>query len=119
MKFAIIGGRNFDNYEKMEYILWDLFHIRRTTVPKDTIVSGGAKGADSLAKQYAEEEEQKYIEFLPDWNKFGKSAGFRRNQQIVDACDMVIAFWNGESKGTKHTIDLARKTKKPTFIVYF
>jgi len=56
---------------------------------------------------------------LPDWNKFGKATGFIRNQQIVDACDVVLAFWYGKSKGTEHTISLAKKAKKTTFIVYY
>jgi len=48
-----------------------------------------------------------------------ETLGFIRNQQIVDACDMVLAFWDGKSKGTQHTISLAKAQKKPTFIVYF
>jgi len=56
---------------------------------------------------------------LPDWDKYRKSAGFIRNQQIIDACTFVLAFWDGKSKGTKDTIDKARKAKKPTFIIYF
>jgi hypothetical protein len=85
----------------------------------DAIISGGAKGADSLAKRLAADIETNYIEFLPDWEKDGKAAGFIRNQQIVDASDIVIAFWNGVSKGTEDSINKARIAKKPTFIVYF
>lgn len=119
MKLAIVGGRDFNNYTLMESILWDLLHVRRGDIPKDIIVSGGAKGADSLAKKYASEEELEYIEFPAEWNKYGKSAGFIRNQTIVDNCDMVLAFWDGESRGTADTIAKAKKTKKPTFIIYY
>ena len=113
MRLAIIGSRDFDDYIMLEVyanMLW-----------KDTqiVVSGGAKGADSLAKKYAEEEKLEYIEFLSDWDGLGKRASFIRNQQIVDDCDMVLAFWDGKSKGTEHTISLAKRAKKPTFIVYF
>lgn len=114
MKLAIVGSRTFNDYEKfLDYVQW---YFKNET---DTIISGGAKGADALAKRYAQYWDFEYIEYPADWNKYGKSAGFMRNQQIVDACDMVLAFWDGVSKGTKHTIELARRAKKPTFIIYF
>jgi hypothetical protein len=118
MKLAIVGSRTFNNYEQLAGVLYDLFGLGRST-PKDTIISGGAKGADKLAKDFAENWDLEYIEFPAEWDKFGKSAGFIRNQQIVDACDMVLAFWDGKSRGTKDTIDKARIAKKPTLIVYF
>ena len=113
MKLAIIGSRTFNDYEKMKYYVGT--YLDRT----ELIISGGAKGADSLAKRLALDFIMDYIEYPAEWDKYGKSAGYRRNIQIVDECDMVLAFWDGKSKGTKHTIDLARKAKKPTFIVYF
>ena len=119
MILAIVGSRTFTDFERMSSVLWDLFRVRRGTKPKDTIVSGGANGADTLAKQYAQEEETLYLEFPADWKTHGKAAGFIRNQDIVDACDVVLAFWDGKSKGTKDTIDRAARAKKPTFIVYF
>ena len=119
MKLAIVGGRDFDNYTLMESILWDLLKIKGSDVPQDTIISGGARGVDSLAKKYAVEESIPYLEFPAEWNKYGKSAGFIRNQTIVDNCDMVLAFWDGKSAGTADTIAKAKKAKKPTFIVYF
>ena len=119
MRLAIVGGRDFTNFSLLESILWDLLHIRRGTIPKDTIISGGARGADSLAKKYVKEEELEYVEYLPEWDKYGKSAGFIRNQLIVDNCDMVLAFWDGQSRGTADTIEKAKKTKKPTFIIYY
>jgi hypothetical protein len=125
MKLAIVGSRTFNDYNRMEGYIELIFN----NVFNDVyiIVSGGAKGADRLAEKYVETA-NKYFRYpkgvkkdiyLPEWDKYGKSAGFKRNQQIVDACDMVLAFWDGESKGTKHTIDLAKKAKKPTFIIYF
>lgn len=119
MNLAIIGSRDFDDYEQMTNVLWNLFQLRRGTIPKDTIISGGARGADFLARKYAEEEELNYTEFLPNWDELGKKAGFVRNKQIIDACDMVLAFWDGKSKGTKHSLNLAKEAKKPTFVVYF
>jgi len=113
MRLAIIGSRTFNDYN----LLRKSIHIFNTEI--DCIISGGAKGADSLAKQFAEEWHIEYVEFPAEWNKYGKAAGFRRNHDIVNACDTVLAFWDGKSRGTKHSLDLARDAKKPTFLVYF
>lgn len=116
MKLAVVGSRNFNNYDLLVRC------IEYVKTPFDDcfeIISGGADGADKLAKKYAENWRLQYTEFPADWDKLGKSAGFVRNQQIVDACDVVMAFWDGKSKGTQDTINKAKKAKKPTFIVYF
>lgn len=105
MKVAVVGSRGFNNYERLKETL---DKINNCT----TIVSGGADGADSLAKRYAEEHFLGYIEFLPNWNKFGKPAAFKRNVQIINESEYVVAFWDGSSKGTKHSIDLAAKQNK-------
>jgi hypothetical protein len=120
MKLAIVGSRTFDNkLLEIEYI-----HLLKTAYEtlfgeKIEVISGGAKGADSLAEKAALVSEIPVKVYKPDWNKYGKSAGYIRNQQIIDVCDMVLAFWDGKSKGTKDTIQKAKKAKKPTFIVYF
>lgn len=80
------------------------------------IVSGGARGADSLAERYAQENDIQLTVFPAEWDKYGKSAGYRRNHQIIDYADVVLAFWDGQSKGTKHAIELAEKQNKPVFI---
>ena len=116
MRLAIIGSRSFKNLHVAESVLIAFF-------PKSTviteIVSGGAKGADLIGKTLANSHDIKYTEFLPDWHKHGKSAGYIRNKQIVENCDMVLAFHDGLSKGTQHSIDIARTLKKPTLIWYF
>lgn len=113
MNYAIIGSRTFQNYEILKIVCNRL--IRDT----DTIVSGAASGADILGKQYAIDRKLNYIEFPADWNKYGKRAGFIRNQEIVDSSDFVIAFWDGVSNGTKNSIELAKLDKIPTLIIYF
>ena len=75
-------------------------------------VSGGARGVDSFAESIVDSTVKKTI-FKPDWDKYGKSAGFIRNKLIIDEADMVLAFWDGSSKGTKHSIDLAIAAGKP------
>jgi hypothetical protein len=104
MKLAIVGSRTFNNYEVVKSALKDL------TISE--IVSGGAKGADSLAEQFAQENKIPIKVFKPDWEKYGRSAGMIRNKSIVDYADKVIAFWDGISKGTENSIGLARKQGK-------
>ena len=117
MKLAIVGSRTFNDYNKLLETL-HLFNRHPIDFPS-TIVSGGAQGADSLAERFADYYGLEKIICKPNWDVYGKSAGFIRNQTIVDNCDMVLAFWDGKSRGTADTIEKAKKTKKPTFIVYF
>ncbi len=102
MKIAIVGSRNlFVNLEK--YLSdYDI----------DYIVSGGAKGIDSCAEDYAIKNNIKTIIFKPDYESFGKRAPLVRNIQIVEEADIVIAFWDGKSRGTLFTIKEARKKGK-------
>jgi hypothetical protein len=122
MKLAIVGGRDFnDEFIMAEYI--SIFIVAYTNdeldPPKIEVISGGAKGADTLGERFARINRCPVTIFKPEWNKYGKSAGFIRNQTIVDNCDMVLAFWDGKSRGTADTIEKAKKAKKPTFIVYY
>ncbi len=99
MKIAIIGSRSINSINLSMYLPEQITEI----------VSGGAKGADTVAKNYAIEHNIKLTEFLPDYNKFGKSAPLRRNIEIIQYSDLVLAFWDGESRGTKFVIDNCRK----------
>lgn len=123
MKLAIVGSRTFnDEFLMAEYltIFTTAYGFTDEVNPPDVeVISGGAKGADSLGERFAKINRCPVTIFKPDWDKYGKSAGFIRNQQIVDTCDIVLAFWDGKSKGTQDTINKAKKTKKPTFIIYF
>lgn len=107
MKVAIVGSRDLkiNNLENF--------------IPEDTseIVSGGAKGVDTCAKEYAISNGIKYTEFLPKYEKFGKSAPLKRNLEIIDYADMVIAFWNGRSRGTKFVIDNCIKSGKKIKVI--
>ena len=103
MKVAVIGSRNI--------IINDL----EVYLPEETdeIVSGGAAGVDLCAKKYAIINGIKYTEFLPEYKRFGKAAPLKRNEQIIEYADTVLAFWDGVSRGTKNSIDLCEKLGKP------
>lgn len=106
MKVAIVGSRNIDNLALLENI-WHHIHLNYD----HTIISGGAKGVDTNARQLAKKYKMDIVEYIPDWNKYGKSAGYKRNVDIIDACDMCICIWDGESKGTEHDIKLCTLSK--------
>lgn len=110
---AIVGGRDFNDYALMELSLDDI----QGKVVK--VVSGDEKGADSLGKRWARERGIEYKAFLPDWGNHGKSAGIIRNELIIKESTHVVAFWDGESRGTKSSIDLARKYRKRLRIIRY
>jgi len=119
---AVIGSRSFKDYETLEYEIDRIFKAKKRAMPERNmcIVSGGARGADRLAKRYADEhEEVHYIEHPADWKTHGKKAGILRNLDIVKDAHSVLAFWNGKSKGTKHTLGLAQTLGKPIKVVRF
>ena len=113
MKIGIIGSRGFDNYELLKVIMNE--YIDKV----DVIVSGGAKGADKLGERWASENGKSCLLFLPEWNKYGKSAGFIRNKDIVKNSELVLAFWDGVSKGTQSSIDLCKKYGIPVKIINY
>lgn len=107
MKIAIVGSRSFFDYELLKSTINN--YKKAHGVDYELVVSGGAGGADILGEQYAKEYNIPTQIFYPDWYKFGKRAGFLRNNDIIKNSDIVFAFWNGISKGTKSSIDLAKK----------
>ena len=103
MKIAIIGSRNLTLDDLGQYL------------PKNCteIVSGGARGIDTGAKNYAVTHNIPIKEFLPDYRLHGQKAPLLRNRLIVDYADEVYAFWDGTSRGTLHVINYAKQTGKP------
>ena len=110
MNYGVVGSRDFIDYELLKNTLNALSDIA-------LIVSGGATGADQLARRYATEHNIPIREHLPDWQKYGRSAGPRRNRLIVQDSDVIIAFWDGKSRGTKSTIDIARQNATEVRVV--
>jgi len=111
-KVAVIGSRGFTSFDLMKEEL-DLL------AAPFVLVSGGAKGADSLAELYCDQHGYEKIIFLPEWEKYGRKAGFVRNRLIVEECDLLIAFWDGTSRGTKNSIDAAKSLNKPFKVVLY
>jgi predicted Rossmann fold nucleotide-binding protein DprA/Smf involved in DNA uptake len=112
MKLGIIGSRLFDNYEFIKNKIIENFDIKNI----DTIVSGGARGVDTLGEQFADEFGIPKDITKPDWNKYGKGAAFIRNQEIVNKADILIAFPIRNSGGTWDTIRKARKAGKKVLV---
>ena len=102
IKVAVIGSRTITCFDLSPYI------------PENCglIISGGAKGIDTLAEQYAKEHNIETLVIRPDYEKYGRAAPIRRNDIIVDHADMVLAIWDGVSRGTKYVIDYATNHNK-------
>ncbi len=107
MKTLIAGSRNIDAFDLSSYI------------PKDTtlIISGGAKGIDALAEKYADEHKISKLILLPQYNLYGKAAAIKRNEVMVDIADTVIIVWDGQSRGTKYTLQYATKKNKNIVLI--
>lgn len=105
VKLAIVGARTFTDYDKMCQIIdqW----IKDNGTP-DQIISGGAKGADSLAERYAQDHQIPIIILKPNWRQ-GRGAGFATNTDIIAEATHVVAFPSPSGKGTQDTIKKAAK----------
>ena len=116
MRVGVVGSRGFTDggllFERL-----DIMAKRKGKI--DLIVSGGAAGADSLAEVYAKERGIPTQIFKPDWTTYGKRAGPMRNKDIVAASDVIVAFWDGVSPGTRSTRDWTKKAGKPFVHVKF
>ena len=111
MKLAIVGSRNFTNYKYFCQV------IAQVKTEITLIISGGARGADTLAEKYAKEKAIPYLIFPANWDKYGKQAGILRNQDIVNSAEAMIAFLASESKGTRDSIKRAHIKSIPVHIV--
>ena len=115
MRIIIAGSRDFNNYDLLKKEVLNI--VKDDNRPKELvkIISGGARGADTLGEYFAKEFGLEVKRFIPDWDSLGKRAGYVRNADMAKYAvqdghyGLLIAFWNGESRGTKHMIDLANK----------
>lgn len=110
MKLAVVGSRGFRDYK----LLSDEISSRSPS----KVISGGANGADKLAAKFARSNDIELIEFLPQF-KLYKHPYHHRNRLIAEECDSLLAFWDGQSTGTKYTIEYAKKIGKPVEIIKY
>ena len=115
MKVIIAGSRTFNNYN----LLCQNCDRALSFQTEIEIVSGTANGADKLGEKYAKERGYLIKQFPANWDKYGKSAGYKRNEEMAKYADALIAFWDGKSKGTKHMIDLAKRHELKVMVVIF
>lgn len=107
MKVAVIGSRTVCVDNLGQYLPDGVTEI----------ISGGAKGVDTCAREYALAKGVKLTEVLPNYRMYHKGAPLKRNCVIVESADLVLAFWDGHSKGTKYTIDYAKKQGIPVWVI--
>ncbi|MBQ7084367.1 MAG: hypothetical protein IJM95_03875 [Anaerotignum sp.] len=103
MRVAVVGSRGLHIHDLGEYLPQDVTEI----------ISGGAIGVDTSAREYALRNEIRLTEFLPEYEKYGRVAPLKRNIVIIENADLVLAFWDGKSKGTKYVIDNCKKKNTP------
>lgn len=113
-KIAIIGSRNITSVAIGD-VIRQFFGMDFNDIE---IISGGAKGVDTLAENFAKSNGIKVDVFKPNYSLHGRGATFVRNRAMVDACDYVLAIWDGKSHGTQYTINYAKNKGKVVHISY-
>lgn len=111
MKIAVIGSRSFANFELLQDELQQLFPSQ--------IITGGARGADSLAIKFAKLNKIPIKVFRPDYKKYGRTAPLLRNIDIICEADFVLAFWDSKSSGTLNALQKAKRFRKLFKVVKF
>ena len=107
MKLLIAGSRSIEDYDLEKYI------------PSEAsmIITGGAKGVDMLAEKYADKKRISKLVLRPQYNLYGKFAPIKRNEKMLEICDVALIIWDGSSKGTKYTKDYAKKIGKKVILI--
>ena len=114
-RIVIAGCRDYNNYdEAKKFIDESICDIRNEY--KLIFISGGCRGADTLGERYAKENGFEIERYSADWKKYGRAAGPKRNKQMAQIADLVICFWDGQSRGTKSMISYAKEFNKPIMI---
>lgn len=114
MILCVCGSRDFTDYEHARRVL---DKVTSKTAEPITVLSGAARGADRLGERWAAERGHKVDRYPADWDRHGKRAGYLRNKRMIDRATHVVAFWDGDSKGTYHSIDLAQQRGIPCRVV--
>ena len=107
MKLLIVGSRDITEFDLSVYVTRDV----------DTIISGGARGIDSIAEKYADAHGLSKIILRPRYDLYGRVAPLKRNEEMVNICDAALIIWNGKSRGTGYTLKYAQRVGKRIEIV--
>ncbi len=118
-RVIIAGTRDFKDYELLKSYCDYMLSRKAQSGEEIVIISGGATGADTLGEQYAKERGYSLQQFPAQWEKYGKRAGPMRNKEMAENADALIAYWNGESRGTKNMIEEAKKRGLIVAIKYY
>lgn len=110
MRTIIAGSRGINDFDLVIQV------IASSSIDVTEVVSGGARGVDQLGERFANAKKLPLVRFIPDWEKFGKGAGFRRNEIMAQYAEALIAVWDGKSRGTKHMVDTMRTLGKPVYL---
>lgn len=115
MNLAVVGSRGITD----KAVIWKAIedYIAESGQVCESIISGGARGVDSIAEAWADAHGVKKVIWLADWDRFGKSAGYRRNINIIESATHVLAIYDGKSRGTAHSIRLAKDHFKKLKVV--
>jgi hypothetical protein len=117
-KLIVAGGRDYTDYEHLSRVLFAMADVEFAD-KEVSIVSGMARGADRLAVRFAKDNYVDLHEFPADWHQYGKRAGFMRNAQMGDFADGLLAFWDGQSKGTAQMISYMKKLNKFVHVINY
>ena len=117
-KLIIAGGRDFNDAALLERVLIALADVELAD-KSVSIVSGLARGADALGYEFAQVNGIQCYPFSADWYTHGKSAGYVRNAEMAEFSDGLLAFWDGQSKGTNHMINTMRSMNKPVHVINY
>jgi hypothetical protein len=117
MRIIIAGSRTFDDIDLLFQTMDELVHKQK--LKQVVILSGHANGADIFGEEWAWKRGHSYEVYRPNWDKFGNAAGPIRNTEMVSKADAIVAFWDGESRGTADVLRKARKAKLKVKVVRF
>ena len=115
INLIIAGSRGFRNYPLLQSTMFEVEDMINIL----SVVSGTARGADQLGERWAEESGIPISRFPANWDKYGKGAGYIRNKEMAENADMLLAFWDGKSAGTKHMINESIKQGLIVRVVFY
>lgn len=113
MKVIIAGSRDVTDYNTVRQA------ISRSGFPVTHVISGAARGVDQLGERWAKDHALPLLRVPAEWNTYGRSAGYRRNEDMAGVADALIAIWDGHSPGTRHMIETARRRGLRVFVFLF